>query len=208
MGPPLLPLAQYCHRCRYAEARASSPGVTQTGVVTRKMDGQSLGWIGVGLEGRMTTALFRTPSLRYPDYCPCLADGRRRRRSISTTLALTHPTNLHSPEGLRHNDHGAADWGRPTLSHATVRRRQQLSKTPASRVNALLRGEFISGFLQGLESVWCLGFELWSSFCRRLSASVSSARAARLSGILPPTPTGTPTFAQHRRPQAPDAHRH
>ncbi|KAJ7197685.1 hypothetical protein C8J57DRAFT_1417853, partial [Mycena rebaudengoi] len=140
------------------------------------MDGQSLGWIGVGLEGRVTTALSRTASLRYP-CCPCLADGRRRRRAISTTLAHTHPTNLHSP---RRDDHGAADWGRPTLSHATVRSRQQLSKTPASRVDALLRGEFIAGFLQGLESVWCRGLELWSWFCRprRLSASVSSAPAS------------------------------
>ncbi|KAJ7286031.1 hypothetical protein C8J57DRAFT_1286538, partial [Mycena rebaudengoi] len=157
------------------------------------MDGQSLGWIGVGLEGRVTTALSRTASLRYPDYCPCLADGRRRRRAISTTLAHTHPTNLHSPEGLRRDDHGAADWGRPTLSHATVRSRQQLSKTPASRVDALLRGEFIAGFLQGLESVWCRGFELWSWFCRhrRLSASVSSAPA-------PPASLAP----RHRRPQA------
>ncbi|KAJ7279123.1 hypothetical protein C8J57DRAFT_1502944 [Mycena rebaudengoi] len=92
----------------------------------------------------------------------------------------THPTNSISPEGLRREDQGAGDWGRPTLAHATVCSRQQLSKTPASRVDALRLEELIAGFLRGLES----------SLVR---VRQPRSRPALIFGIPPPTPAWHPT---------------
>ncbi|KAJ7273120.1 hypothetical protein C8J57DRAFT_1597038 [Mycena rebaudengoi] len=176
-APPIHTVHRHLRICK--KKRASSSGATRTGVATRRTDGQSLGWIGVGRGPGDYRALWH-----------CI-----RPAILTSVLALLtgddddpfSPLSPHTP---------------PTLFTRRTATRQQPSKTPASRVDALLLEEFIAGFLRGPESVWGQGLELWgqSSSQSPVRAHLQRSRPALFFGIPPPTPTGTP------RSQSTDAH--